>query len=89
MILYQQTKEKITDSKDSEEFNRIWDNTITDYWKLSWAATNFATINNKSELEQLLPTKKWKNEFETMEKFNSCFDEKNKVFPNYDASNLY
>jgi CRISPR-associated protein Cmr2 len=24
-----------------------------------------------------------------MEKFNSCFDEKNKVFPNYDASNLY
>ena len=80
---------KITDSKDSEEFNRIWDNTITDYWKLSWAATNFATINNKSELEQLLPTKKWKNEFETMEKFNSCFDEKNKVFPNYDASNLY
>lgn len=80
---------KITDSKDSEEFNRIWNNTITDYWKLSWAATNFATINNKSELEQLLPTKKWKNEFETMEKFNSCFDEKNKVFPNYDASNLY
>ena len=34
-----------TDSNDSEEFNKVWDNSIKDYWKLSWASTNFATIN--------------------------------------------
>lgn len=78
-----------TDSKNSDEFNKIWDNSIKNYWKLSWASTNFATINDEQELKQLLPKIKWGKELEAMKKFDSCFDEKNKVFPNYDASNLY
>ena len=76
-----------TDNKES--FMKIWDKTVDRFWKYSWAATNFATINNKNELLALLQKEKWQNEFEAMEKFNSCFDEKNKVFSNYDASNLY
>ena len=78
-----------TDSNDSEEFNKVWDNSIKDYWKLSWASTNFATINDEEALKQLLPKNKWEKEVEAMKKFDSCFDIKNKVFPNYDASNLY
>lgn len=78
-----------TDSNDSEEFNKVWDNSIKDYWKLSWASTNFATINDEEALKLLLPKNKWEKEVEAMKKFDSCFDIKNKVFPNYDASNLY
>ena len=73
----------------SQRFNTIWDNTIEKFWKCSWAATNFITINNKDELAMLLRREKWQNEFEAMNSFNSCFNEKNKVFPNYDASNMY
>ena len=74
---------------DRNEFSKIWDNTVDKFWKYSWAATNFATINNRPELLSLLQIDKWQNEYEAMEKFNSCFEVKNKVFPNYGASNLY
>lgn len=74
---------------DEASFVRIWDTTVDKFWKYSWAATKFATIKNRPELLALLQNGKWQNEFEAMEKFDSCFDEKNKVFSNYDASNLY
>ncbi len=75
--------------KDKKAFKNIWDNTVDKFWKYSWAATNFATINNRTELLSLLQIDKWQNEYEAMEKFNSCFEDKNKVFSNYDATNLY
>jgi len=75
--------------KDKAAFSKIWDNTVDKFWKYSWAATNFATINNRTELLSLLQIDKWQNEYEAMEKFNSCFEDKNKVFSNYDATNLY
>lgn len=75
--------------KDKDAFSKIWDDTVDKFWKYSWAATNFATINNRTELLSLLQIDKWQNEYEAMEKFNSCFEDKNKVFSNYDATNLY
>ena len=77
------------DNSRKARFGEIWDNTVDKFWKYSWAATNFATVNNRIELLSLLQIDKWQNEYEAMEKFNSCFDDKNKVFSDYDASNLY
>ncbi len=81
--------ERFADNSRKTRFCEIWDNTVDKFWKYSWAATNFATINNRTELLSLLQIDKWQNEYEAMEKFNSCFEDKNKVFSNYDATNLY
>ena len=82
-------KDYLSKFAQGDNFSKIWDKTVDKFWKYSWAATNFATINDKAELDALLQKDKWQNEFTAMEKFNPCFDERNKVFPNYDASNLY
>lgn len=81
--------ERFADNSRKTRFCEIWDNTVDKFWKYSWAATNFATVNNEPELESLLQKEKWLSELETMKEFNSCFKEENNVFPNYDASNLY
>ena len=73
-------------NKDS--FSKIWDDTVDKFWKYSWAATNFATVKNESELESLLQKEKWQNEFETMKAFDEKFKTES-LYPNYDASNLY
>ena len=74
--------------KNKDAFCGIWDKTVDKFWKYSWAATDFATENNKMELEALLQNDKWQNEFETMKEFDGKF--KNDAFyPDYDASNLY
>lgn len=78
-----------TSSKNSSDFNRIWNNARDKYWKYSWAATNFATIENEKELKELLPETKWKEEFETMCKFNESAKENGELVTNYDVSNLY
>lgn len=74
--------------KDKAAFRKIWDNTVDKFWKYSWAATNFATVKNESELESLLQKEKWQNEFETMKAFDEKFKTES-LYPNYDASNLY
>ena len=74
--------------KDKDAFSKIWDNTVDKFWKYSWAATNFATVKNESELESLLQKEKWQNEFETMKAFDEKFKTES-LYPNYDASNLY
>jgi len=78
-----------TAAKASADFNRIWNNAIDKYWKYSWAATNFATIENENELKELLPEAKWKDEFETMRRFNAFAKDKGEFVSNYDVSNLY
>ena len=78
-----------TSSKDSADFGRIWDNAIDKYWKYSWAATSFATIENEQELKELLPEIKWKEEFNTMSKFNKVAKENGELVTSYDVSNLY
>ena len=78
-----------TECKNSADFNRIWVNAIDKYWKYSWAAVNFATIENEPELKELLPEIKWKEEFETMCKFNESAKENGELVTNYDVSNLY
>lgn len=72
---------------ESATFDQIWDNSIENYWKLSWASSNFATINDKDELERLLPENKWKRELDTMTKFNG--QQQTGKITNYDVSNLY
>ena len=79
---------KRTQSSGNKRFNFVWDNAIDKYWKYSWAAINFATINNKGELEKLLPKTKWENELEAMQKFDECFKTWN-TQSGYDVSNLY
>ncbi len=79
---------KRTQSSGNGRFDFVWDNAIDKYWKYSWAAINFATINNKGELEKLLPKTKWENEFEAMKKFDECFKKWN-TQSGYDVSNLY
>lgn len=74
--------------KDKAAFRKIWDNTVDKFWNYSWAATNFATVKNESELESLLQKEKWQNEFETMKAFDEKFKTES-LYPNYDASNLY
>lgn len=78
-----------TNAQNSKEFETVWTNAITDFWKFSWAATNFATINSAEELQLLLPKNKWEVELESMKEFNEYFKKENTIFPNYDASNLY
>lgn len=78
----------LTGSKDSKAFNESWDNAINKYWKYSWAATDFATIQNEEQLKALLSEKKWKTELATMKKFDEFF-KNDDLYPDYEASNLY
>ena len=78
---------KRTGAAESSTYNAIWENALDHYWKYSWAATGFATINNQTELEKLLPQSKWKAEFDTMQAFDEATKENG--FSPYDVSNLY
>ena len=73
-------------TKAGENFEKRWDNALDKYWKYSWAASDFATINDETALKALLQKEKWQDEFEAMTKFNSCLKE---GFSKYDVSNLY
>lgn len=69
------------------KFDKIWNDSIENYWKLSWASSNFATIGDEDKLKKLLPENKWKREFDTMTKFNGQQETGNTT--KYDVSNLY
>lgn len=84
---YLADKEKLSDSESS--FSKIWDNSVDKFWKYSWASTNFVTINNKEEIETLLPDTKWKVEFDSMQKFSKYFADLGENKTSYEVSNLY
>ena len=80
---------KKTGALDSKEYHAIWERSLDHYWKYSWAATNFATIQNESELKTLLPESKWKQELDTMREFEDSAKKNGSLVTNYDVSNLY
>lgn len=76
----------IAKPENYECYKDIWVKTIDKYWKLSWASSNFATLQNEDVLKELLPRDKWQDEYETMKKFQK---NSNKETTNYNVSNLY
>ena len=78
-----------TGAVNSKEYHEIWERSLDHYWKYSWAATNFATIENERELKNLLPDAKWKEELDTMREFEDSAKKNGSLVTNYDVSNLY
>lgn len=78
---------KKTGAEGSADYDGIWQNSLDHYWKYSWAATGFATVQNRDQLEKLLPADKWQKEYETMRKFSESA--KTTISVPYDVSNLY
>lgn len=76
-------------SADDKAYSEIWDSAINDFWKYSWASCNFVTINNKDDIEKLLPEVKYENDLETMEEFNKYFQQNDRENAKYDVTNLY